>query len=409
MGSLFRFLSKRDPQAVTTPMEPAEGVQAANPALVDVAHAPTEPADTVGATMSMNASIPAPNSAPSTPPIAPPIAAPLIAASAPAKPELVHQQSVQPVIRTASFQPKRVAIDAADETQFAHTMFLGHGNRLIGELLQSEGHLTADQVEQVLAYQRKHYARFGEAALALGLVKGPDVLWALSLQFGYDYAPITTSQDAQNFGDELVVARHPFSRAAETIRDLRSELLAGALNPDATQRAALAVVSLDAGDGKSWLAANLAVSLSQLGAKTLLVDANLRSPRQHAIFGLDNSRGGLSGMLMRGQRAETVVPSRALPNLHVLPSGAVPPNPLEALQGRGFQELMHKLRAGFTHVVVDTPPAAAGADARLVAARCGASVLVARKNKSSLDALKSFAHLLAKGNAQFAGLVVNEA
>ncbi|MFN9505016.1 MAG: polysaccharide biosynthesis tyrosine autokinase [Rubrivivax sp.] len=304
---------------------------------------------------------------------------------------------------------RRVAIENSDETQFAHTVLQGFGNLLIGELLQQQGHLTTEQVKRVLDHQRQHKARFGEAAVALGLVKGNDVLRALSQQFGYDYTPLTTAEGEEELSHELVIARHPFSRAAEMIRDLRSELLAGALNPDNINRSALAVVSLDHGDGKSWLAANLAVSLSQLGAKTLLVDANLRNPRQHEIFGLDGGRGGLSGILNRKHRAEVIKPTRALPNLHVLTAGAVPPNPLETLQGRGFVQLMHKVRTNFTHVIVDTAPASAGADARLVAARSGASLLVARKHKSGLDGLRSFMGLLSKGNAQFAGLVVNEA
>jgi chain length determinant protein tyrosine kinase EpsG len=306
-------------------------------------------------------------------------------------------------------KPKRVAVEADDQTQFAQTIMQSFGNRMIGELLQQQGHLSAAQIQQVLDYQRANNARFGEAAVTLGLVTGERVLWALSKQFGYDYSPVTTSRDAHHLAEDLVVACHPFSRAAETIRDLRSELLAGALNPEAANRCALAVVSLDSGDGKTWLAGNLAVSLSQLGAKTLLVDANLRAPRLHQVFGIENAKTGLSGILSRNLRAEVLRPSRALPNLHLLPAGAIPPNPLEMLQGRGFLDLIHKLRNSFTHVIIDTPPAQAGADARLVAARAGASLLVARRHKSSLPALKSFAQLLSKGNAQFAGLVLNDA
>ncbi len=311
---------------------------------------------------------------------------------------------VQPI----PLEPRRVPIDRPGEESFAPTLLLGAGGQMLGELLRQSGHLDAGQVAAILEYQRENRARFGEAAVALGFVKGPDVLWALSRQFGYDYTPAATSEDAAAFSDDLVVAKYPFSRAAETVRDLRTELLTGVLSAEISPRCALAVVSLDGGDGKTWLAANLAVSLSQLGAKTLLVDANLRSPRLHQVFGLDFLRSGLSGILSRHQRAEVLRPTRALPNLYLLPAGAVPPNPLEILQGRRFAELLYKLRRKFTHVIVDTPPASAGADARLVAARCGASVLVARRHRSSLPALNELARLLGKGNAQFAGLVVND-
>jgi chain length determinant protein tyrosine kinase EpsG len=388
MGSIFKFLGRRKNAPETSDLAPVSGQ-------AFTASADTLPVAAAAATLPDRPDVAAPGE-----PAVPPAAA--------AKPEVTFDAltplKAPPVVPTV----RRVAIDSAEETRFAHTQFLGHGNSLIGELLQQQGLLTAENIERVLAYQRETRARFGEAAVALGLVRGPDVLRALSLQFGYDYAPVTATQDAESFSDELVVARHPFSRAAETIRDLRSELLSGPLSPDAAGHPALAVVSLDNGDGKTWLAANLAVSLSQLGAKTLLVDANLRNPRVHEIFRVDEPRGGLSGILMRNRRAEVLKPSRSLPNLHILPAGPVPPNPLETLQARGFMDLMHKLRQGFTHVIVDTPAASAGADARLVAARCGASVLVARKHKSAMGPLKDFAQLLGKGNAQFAGLVVNE-
>lgn len=327
-------------------------------------------------------------------------------AAAEARPVQAPRPKLAP--QPVSIEPRRVPIDLSEDGPFAQTMLLGEGGKLLGELLQQSGHLEAEQVEQILAYQREHRARFGEAAVALGFVKGPDVLWALSRQFGFDYTPVTSSVDAAAFSDDLVVAKYPFSQAAETIRDLRSELLTGVFAAEVSPRCALAVVSPDGGDGKSWLAANLAVSLSQLGAKTVIVDANLRSPRLHQLFGQENVRGGLSGILSRHQRAEVLRPTRALPNLFLLPAGAVPPNPLEILQGRRFVELMHKLRRKFTHVIVDTPPASAGADARLIAARCGASVLVARRNKSSIQSLNELSHLLSKGNAQFAGLVVND-
>lgn len=304
-------------------------------------------------------------------------------------------------------EPDRVPIEAADRAEYAQTMFLDTADRSIGEILRQEHQLTAEQVEAVLEHQNRHGTRFGESAVTLGYVKGPDVVRALSRQFGYDYAPLAGRQPI-GLTDDLVIANHPFSEVSEVIRDLRSQLLAGVLGPEAVPPRALALVSLSAGDGKSWFAANLAVSLSQLGARTLLVDANLRTPRQHAIFGLPEPKTGLSGILNRGHKADVLRPVRELPYLYLLPAGPVPPNPLEIVQGRGFADLLARLRTKFTHVIVDTPALDAGADARVLAARCGASVLIGRRHRSPLERLAEAARHLSKGDAQFAGLVLND-
>ncbi len=304
--------------------------------------------------------------------------------------------------------PEVVPIDAADREDFARTVLMETSARMLGDMLRARALLTGEQVDAVLAHQARHRTRFGESAVALGYVKSADVLWALSQQFGYDYAPSTTPADAASFSDDLVVAKHPFSQAAETIRDLRSQLLQTVLNPDAAPPRALALVSPDSGDGKTWFAANLAVSLSQLGARTLLIDANLRTPRLHSVFGIEDPKTGLSGILSRRHRADVMRPVRELPHLYLLPAGVVPPNPLEILQGRGFGELMLRLRQKFTHVIVDTPALSRGADARVVAARSGASVLVARRHHSSLPVLQQAARQLAKGDLQFAGVVIND-
>lgn len=303
--------------------------------------------------------------------------------------------------------PEVVPIDAADREDYAQTQLAEQDAGMIGEMLIRSQQLTREQVEAVLAHQQAHRCRFGESAVSLGYLKGPEVMWALSRQFGYDYAP-SHSVDGAEFSDELVIAKHPFSQAAEVVRDLRSQLLQGVLNPDAVPRRALALVSPDSGDGKTWFAANLAVSLSQLGARTLLIDANLRNPGLHRVFGLDDPKTGLSGILSRRHRADVLRPLRELPHLHLLPAGVVPPNPLEILQGRGFSELLARLRSKFTHVIVDTPALGVGADARLIAARSGASVLIGRRHKSRIDLLQQAARHLSKGDAQFAGLVIND-
>jgi protein-tyrosine kinase len=237
--------------------------------------------------------------------------------------------------------------------------------RNIGDIIRDAKELSADQVEAVLAHQREHGVRFGEAAVALGLVKGSDVLWALSQQFHYAYAP----EHGAALHPDLVLASQPFSAQAEVFRGIRSQLTMRLQNAGDKHRA-LAIISPDHGDGKSYFTANLAIAFSQLGGRTLLVDADLRSPRQHELFGLD-SRTGLSNMLS-GRTSELLVhPVADLPSLYVLPVGAPPPNPLELIEGPAFKLLMQELLGKFDHVLVDTPAACEGADACVIASRCG--------------------------------------
>jgi len=270
----------------------------------------------------------------------------------------------------------------------------------IGEIIRRRKSLTEAQVEQVLMYQRKHGVRFGEAAIALKLATHDDVMQALSVQFDYPHS----SFQEEPCPPELVTAARPFSDQAEIFRDLRSQLLMGVLGPDQPRRA-LAVISPNVGDGKSYVAANLAVSLSQLGANTLIVDADLRSPRLHALFGVPSS-AGLSGMLS-GRGNNEVFSVAGLPSLFVLPAGATPPNPLELIERPAFGLLVHELLTRFDHVVVDTPAAALGSDARVIANKCGATLVLARRGATRTKALRSLLQALHKGPSELAGITVN--
>ncbi len=270
----------------------------------------------------------------------------------------------------------------------------------IGDVLVRAQKLTQDQVLQIASHQQARGGRFGEAAVALRLVTHDDVLWALSQQFHYPY-PLDASLHDRN---ELVVAADPFSDQAESFRDLRSELLMGVLSAE-QPRCALAIVSPNPGDGKTFFAANMAVALSQLGSRTLLIDADMRSPRQHKVFGVDNSLG-LSGLLA-GRTESAVTRAADLPSLFVLPVGTVPPNPLELVQGANFRLLIQEFLGKFDHVLVDTPAASQGADVRVIAATCGAVLAIGRKDKTPMAAMKALIDSLAKRPLRFAGIVMN--
>ncbi|WP_085315220.1 polysaccharide biosynthesis tyrosine autokinase [Derxia lacustris] len=273
----------------------------------------------------------------------------------------------------------------------------------IGQILRRVRPLSDDQVEQILRHQRDHGTRFGESAVALDFATGDEVLWALSQQFHYPYLP----KARWSAGTELVTATDPFGDVAESFRDLRSRLMMNATPEDA--RRAIAVVSRDSGDGKTFFAANLAVAFSQLGARTLLIDADLRKPRLHEVFDLGEHKTGLSNALLTGRLdTDAVHQAEELPSLFVLPVGTEPPNPLELVQRPAFGLLLSKLLARFDHVIVDTPAAVYGADARVIAAKCGSALAIARKGRTRVAPLQSFLALLGKSPARMLGVVMNE-
>lgn len=290
-----------------------------------------------------------------------------------------------------------VPADPAEETADAVPV----SYRPIGRLMRDACGLSEAQIQQIAGYQRATGMRFGEAAVALHLANRADVVEALSRQFQY-----TTGFAGREADSELVVAADPFSDQADAFRELRSRLLLEVLGEHS--RCALAVVSPDVGDGKTFLAANLAVAFSQLGERTLLIDADIRTPRQHRLLGVEHG-AGLSSVLAGFVEAGRVVqPVSGLPGLYLLPAGGVPPNPLELLQRPAFGDAVSEMLQKFQHVVLDTPAAIRGADSRVIAARCGAAIAVARRGRSRMDALEGLLAALARGSAKVAGIVMNE-
>lgn len=271
--------------------------------------------------------------------------------------------------------------------------------RPLGAYLRDAGKLSDEEIARVAACQGERGLRFGEAAVALKLVAERDVRAALGAQFDYPFG--MDGVDA-----ELVLAADPFGAQAEAFRELRSRLLLEALPESAPST--LAVLSASASEGKTYLAANLAVAFSQLGRRTVLIDADLRAARLDRLFRL-KSGTGLSHVLA-GFADPTDVLERVsgLANLWVMPAGALPPNPAELLQRPAFESLLAQMKEKFDHVVLDTSAASRGADCRIVAARCQASIVIARRNESRLEELRRLLEALERGPSRMAGVVMNE-
>lgn len=286
----------------------------------------------------------------------------------------------------------------------------------IGDLLAARRALTDAQVAQVLQQQRSSGRRFGETAVALGLVDADIVREALAEQFRYPATP----QPEQRLHADLDTLNEPQGAQAEHYRTLRSQLglllggrsrrtESGERTPESRPAAgrSLAVVSHDSGDGRTRCAANLAISLAQLGERVVLVDADLRRPRVHHLFKL-RARTGLTSVLA-GRADERLIQSvPQVAGLFVLPAGAPAPNPLELVERVDFARLVQALQRRFDHVVIDTPAAHHGADALVIASRCQAALLVARRHASRMDAVGALHRALAGAGVKVAGAVLHE-
>ena len=204
---------------------------------------------------------------------------------------------------------------------------------------------------------------------------------------------------------QLFVLDQPTGEAAEAIRLLRANVeFASAEREIAT----LAISSADVEEGKTTVAANLAVTLAQAGFVTALVDADMRRPKLHTIFGVANVRG-LSDLLKSADLPwkKTVVAS-GIPNLVLLTSGVLPKNPSDLLSGDRLGDVLDEMKKSFDVIIVDTAPVLPVSDALLVAAQVDGVVLVARSGRTRSDDLRQAAAMLRRGAVRIVGVAINQ-
>jgi receptor protein-tyrosine kinase len=273
--------------------------------------------------------------------------------------------------------------------------------RHIGAILMDEGKITAADAEQVLARQRELGWRFGEAAIELNLITDTDLRQALAKQYEFPY--LVTGPEGVS--KELIAAWDPFHPVVEELRGVRTQLLIRWYNPDAGRRI-LAVCSPGAREGRSFIAANLAVVFSQLGHRTLLVDADFRAPRQQSIFNVSD-RFGLSSVLSGRADLSAALPVPGLTGLSVLPAGPLPPNPLELLSRPQFAALLARAQQEYDVVLIDTPPATEYADAQSITFRAGDALLVSRKDQTRVDDTERVVRELTDASGRIVGTLMN--
>ena len=203
--------------------------------------------------------------------------------------------------------------------------------------------------------------------------------------------------------NRLIMAHDPYDPRCEKIRALRTELL---LRRESIDRADIvALLSPCAGEGRSLLAAELAIAFAQTGRPTLLVDADLRRPHQHSFFGVDNLQG-LSEAI-EYDAAPLLHTVQGLPRMSVLMAGAVPSNPLELLSSRSFASMIEDWRSNFEFVVIDTAPITQFSDGLAVARLVGRVLALSRAQHTPYKDMQDMLRRLAATRSQILGAVIS--
>ena len=171
-------------------------------------------------------------------------------------------------------------------------------------------------------------------------------------------------------------------------------------------RQALAVVGPSRGTGCSYLCANLAVVFSQLHQRTLLIDADLRNPRQHKVFNLPNNLGLTELLSGRTNEAE-ILRIESFVDLSVLPAGNTPPNPQELLSQRKFHDVLAILAERFDVILIDTPPAGESSDSQTIAVKTGGALMVVRDGLTRLEGTRNVKNMITGPGCELVGTVIN--
>jgi non-specific protein-tyrosine kinase len=204
-------------------------------------------------------------------------------------------------------------------------------------------------------------------------------------------------------GSSLIVLSEPHSPAAEAYRSLAANLQFAYAD---RQLQTIGITSAAEGEGKSTTVANLAVALSQNGRRVIVIDADLRRPGQHTLFGIAREEG-LANFLVDGP-AQLSIQDTSAAGVRVLASGPAPANPLEALASKRFDQALALARAQADCVLVDTPPAGALADAAVVAPRLEGMLLVVSAGHTKRDLARRAREQLERVNANLLGVVLTD-
>ena len=220
--------------------------------------------------------------------------------------------------------------------------------------------------------------------------------------------PVLGALPLSNGGDDRheigrIVLTKPHSMAAESFRTLRTAIHFGLTRDEAK---VIAITSPSPGDGKSTVASNLAIAMAQSDQRVLLIDADMRKPKQYEIFGISGEHG-LSQVLAERRLGADCIQKTEIDTLDLLPCGSHPSNPVELLNNGYFRELLEELQQTYDKIIIDSPPVMPVADARVISAQTDATIMVLRADRSTRRTSLAARDELWRVRAQRIGIVVN--
>lgn len=195
----------------------------------------------------------------------------------------------------------------------------------------------------------------------------------------------------------------PKSPVSEQYRTVRTNIQFSAVDKELRS---ILVTSSGPGEGKSTTVSNLAVVFASQGKKVLLVDADLRKPTVHYTFDVSNMNG-LTNVLTKSSSIENAVSQTNEPNLYVLASGPIPPNPAELLGSKAMEEFIHDAYKLYDVILFDTPPILAVADAQILSNHVDGTILVVYSGETEMEAAAKAKELLQAAKAKLLGAVLN--
>jgi capsular exopolysaccharide synthesis family protein len=203
----------------------------------------------------------------------------------------------------------------------------------------------------------------------------------------------------------LITETDPRSAASEAYRTLRTNIQFAGLDQPCR---CIVVTSATAGEGKTTSVANFGVVAAQAGSRVCLVDSDLRRPNLHRFFGIDNGRGLTSALLESSSLAEVARATR-IPDLSLVTSGPLPPNPAELVGSRRMRELLEgAVASSFDLVICDSPPVIAVADGVALAAQCDGVILAVRVGMVSHEVIRRSASLIEAVKGKILGVLLND-
>lgn len=219
-------------------------------------------------------------------------------------------------------------------------------------------------------------------------------------------APAPAATPSYVLSRSLVTVSDPRGGSAEAIRALRTHVMAQHIEAG---RRALAVCATSAETGSTYICANLAVAMSQIGLKTLLIDGNLREPGMDSLIRPPGVVQGLANCLAEDEEDYTgYIETDILPNLSVMYAGGAPANPQELLARDRFGTLMNVCLRDFDLTIMDTPPANNCSDGRRIASVLGYGMIVTRRDWTRVDDVKTLIGQLKSDGASVIGTVLND-